>query len=320
MPASRRRTAISQYHAARLGARIPEADPRAGGAPRLAGPFVGRGRVAVARTGVGTMDNQTRRDISGDLGIVGVGSIAEAIVTGLCEGEGDPPFIHLSPRNATRASRLAARYPSLRIADDNQSVLARADVVLLCVRPQDAPAVLPDLDFRPRQAIISVMAGIQIDALRPLVAPAEVLVRAIPLPAVARRTGLTAIHPPHALARAIFDPLGGVIDVDDERAFDALSASTATIAAHLAYLDTISRWLADRDIPQTDATRYVAAVFGALSGTMRDAEPNDFETLADEYATPGGTNAQFLSALRRAGTFETVARALDDVARRLEGE
>jgi pyrroline-5-carboxylate reductase len=152
------------------------------------------------------------------------------------------------------------------------------------------------------------------------VAPAEVLVRAIPLPAVARRAGLTAIHPGHELARAIFEPLGGVIAVDDERAFDALSASTATIAAHLAYLDTISRWLARRGIPQTDATRYVGAVFGALSGTLRATQPNDFRTLADEYATAGGTNEQFLSSLRRAGTFDIVDGALDDVAHRLEGD
>jgi pyrroline-5-carboxylate reductase len=266
------------------------------------------------------MDTQRRRGIRGDLGIVGIGAIAEAIITGLCEGEHAATPIHLSPRSAGRASRLAARYPSVHVVDSNQAVVERADVVLLCVRPQDAPAALSDLAFRAPQAVISVMAGVSIDAIRRLVAPAEVLVRAIPLPAVARRAGLTAIHPGHELARAIFEPLGGVIAVDDERAFDALSASTATIAAHLAYLDTISRWLARRGIPQTDATRYVGAVFGALSGTLRATQPNDFRTLADEYATAGGTNEQFLSSLRRAGTFDIVDGALDDVAHRLEGD
>jgi pyrroline-5-carboxylate reductase len=256
----------------------------------------------------------------GDLGIVGVGAIAEAIITGLCEGEDTPASIHLSPRSAVRASRLAARYPSVDVVDGNQTVLDRADVVLLCLRPQDAPAALSDLAFRAQQAVVSVMAGVPTDALRPRVAPAEVVGRAIPLPAVATRTGLTAIHPRHPLVRAIFEPLGGVIAVDDERAFDALSASTATIAAHLAYLDTIGRWLADRGIPQTDATRYLAAVFGSLSGSLVGSQPDDFRTLADEYATAGGTNEQFLAALRRAGTFDVVDRALDDVARRLHGE
>jgi pyrroline-5-carboxylate reductase len=256
---------------------------------------------------------------NGHLGIVGVGAIAEAIIVGLCEGEDAAPSIHLSPRSAGRARRLAARYPSVQVADGNQAVVERADVVLLCVRPQDAPAALADLEFRPQQAVISVIAGVPVDALRRTVGPPEVLVRAIPLPAVARRAGLTAIHPPHEVARAIFDVLGSVIAVDDERALDALSASTATIAAHLAYLDTITRWLAGRGVPRSEATRYVAAVFGSLSGTPLRTQPDDFRTLVDEYATAGGINEQFLAALRRAGMFDLVERALNDVAHRLEG-
>jgi pyrroline-5-carboxylate reductase len=254
--------------------------------------------------------------VPADLGIVGVGAIAEAIVTGLCGAEDNATSIHLSPRSAERASRLAARYPSVHVADGNQSVVDRASVVLLCVRPQDAPAVLSDVAFRAEQVVVSVMAAVSIDALRALVAPAEVLVRAIPLPAVARRAGLTAIYPRHEVASAIFDPLGGVIAVEDERALDALSAATATIAAHLAYLDTISRWVAERGVPRTDATRYVTAVFGSLLATR----PDDFSTLADEYATAGGINEQFLAALRRAGVFDVVDRALDDVADRLQDD
>jgi pyrroline-5-carboxylate reductase len=255
-----------------------------------------------------------------DLGIVGVGAIAEAIITGICEEEDTQTSIHLSPRSAARANRLATRYPTVQVADSNQAVVERADLVLVCLRPQDAPAALSEVAFPAGQGVISVMAGISIDALRSLVGPAEVVGRAIPLPAVATRSGLTAIHPPHELARAIFEPLGGVIAVDDEPALDTLSASTATIAAYLAYLDTISAWLADRGIPPADARRYVAAVFGGVSGTLLETGPTDFGTLADEYATPGGTNEQFLTALRRAGTFDSVARALDDVADRLERE
>jgi pyrroline-5-carboxylate reductase len=267
-----------------------------------------------------TTEVHRRRAFPDELGIVGVGAIAEAIITGLFEDEATKTSIHLSPRSAARASRLAARYPSVHVADSNQIVVERSDVVLLCLRPQDAPTALSDLDFRAKQAVISVMAGVPIDVLRSLVAPAEVLARAIPLPAVAKRSGLTAIHPAHEVARAIFDPLGGVIALDEERALDALSAATATIAAHLAYLDTISGWLAKRGIPRNDATRYVAAVFGSLSGTLLEGQPDDFRSLADEYATAGGLNEQFLTALRRAGTFDVVDRALDDVANRLERE
>ena len=52
---------------------------------------------------------------------------------------------------------------------------------------------------------------------------------------------------------------------------------------------------------ETDATRYVASVFGGLSGSLLSAQPTDFGTLADEYATAGGINEQFLAALSARG-------------------
>ena len=81
-----------------------------------------------------------------------------------------------------------------------------------------------------------------------------------------------------------------------------------------------SKRLARRGIAQTDATRYVAAAFGGLSETLLRTEPNDFKMLADEYATAGGLNEQFLGALRGAGTFEVVEHALDEVVARLESD
>src|SRR3954454_22697619 len=80
-----------------------------------------------------TMGIQRRCDMPDDLGIVGVGAIAEAIITGLC-GEDTLTSIHLSPRSGPRARRLAARYPSVQVADTNQTVVERADIVLLCLR------------------------------------------------------------------------------------------------------------------------------------------------------------------------------------------
>ena len=114
------------------------------------------------------------------LGLVGVGAIAEAIVTGLCEGGANAASIHLSPRSAARTDRLAARYPAVQVADSNQSVVDRADAVLVCVRPQEAADVLADLTFREEQPVISVMAGVPSRQLRPLVAPADVACLSIP--------------------------------------------------------------------------------------------------------------------------------------------
>lgn len=229
-------------------------------------------------------------------------------------GDDGPPVL-LSPRSADRAHALAERFAGASVADSNQRVLDAADLVLLCVRPQDAEAVLADLSFRTGQAVISVVAGLEMEALRLHVAPAQTLARAIPLPAVATRSGLTPIHPADPRTREFFERIGDVIEIDDEDTFDALAAASATIASHLSYLDTIARWLARRGLPDADAARYVGATFGGLAETLPQA--TDFNALATEFATKGGLNEQVLATLRVAGVFSAVDAALDDIARRL---
>lgn len=249
-------------------------------------------------------------------GIIGVGSIAAAIVTGLCEHSPNAPAIVLSPRNASRAADLASRFPTVRIAQSNQEVIDGSSVLLLCLRPQEARSVLPDLSFAKQPAIISMMAGISIDALRELVAPAQNIARAIPLPSVAAREGATPIFPSTEAAKELFDRLGSSIEIPHEVAFEATSASTATVAAHFAYLNAICRWLIAQGVSDTAARRQVAATFAGLAAQLRDPEP-DFGHLARDHATRGGINEQFLGVLEQARVFDAVDAGLNRVLERL---
>ena len=91
-------------------------------------------------------------------GLLGVGSIASAIVVGLCDGVPDAPPVVLSPRNAARSSGLATRFPSVRVAADNQAVVDACDVVVVCLLPAQADEVLAGLRFRAGQAVVSAVA------------------------------------------------------------------------------------------------------------------------------------------------------------------
>jgi pyrroline-5-carboxylate reductase len=249
------------------------------------------------------------------LGIIGVGAIGAAIVSGLSESS-EPPDILLSPRNASVAAKLAASYTNVRVAYSNQAVLDHADVVLLCVRPADAPKVMSELRFRSEQSLISVMAGIPISALRDMAAPVQDIARTIPMPSVAARRGVTPIYPGTDLARGWFERLGRVITVDDEATFELFSAATATIAAHFAYLDRISDWLAGRGMPEPVARQYVAAIFGELATSLHGHAP-DFKTLMREHATPGGINELFCRTVREAGVWDAVDAGMDRIGQRL---
>jgi pyrroline-5-carboxylate reductase len=252
-----------------------------------------------------------------DYGVLGVGEIGAAIVTGLCQDVGDAPRILLSPRNAGRAAALAARFPSVSVAAGNQELASRCSALVLSVRPGDARAILGGLTFQPGQAIISLIAGVPGSELAPLVAPARDIARAIPLPPVARRAGITPVHPGTPAARALFDRLGGSSDVEEAGAFEAMSAASGTIAAHLRYLATISGWLSGQGVAREQAARYVSSVYATVAEDL-GASDGDLDGLARAHATPGGLNERFSALLEAAGVFDAVGQSLQAVYDKLQ--
>lgn len=249
-------------------------------------------------------------------GVLGVGSIATAIVTGLCDGVAEPPEVVLSPRNAERAAELAARLPSVRVATDNQQVVDDSDVVVVCLLPTHAAEVLSGVEFRANHAVVSAIAGLPVAQLVGLVTPATDIARSIPLAAVATRGSVTPVYPATQAATGLYDRLGGSMEIADELAFESVAAASATVAAYFRYLGTIADWLSGRGIPTAAARRYVADTFAALSGEL-DSPGADFAALAQAHTTPGGLNEQFAGDLDAAGTYDAVQVGLDAVLARI---
>jgi len=254
--------------------------------------------------------------VTNTYGVVGVGSIAEAIVVGLCEGVAEPPDVVLSPRSAARSAALAERFATVRVAVDNQAVVDAADVVVVCLLPGNAAEILSGLSFRAGQAVVSAVAGLPVARLAEVVAPATDVARSIPLPAVTTRDSVTPVHPATGAVTELFDRLGGSLAIDDELTYEAVAAASATVAAHFRYLGTIADWLTERGVGEIQARRYVADTFAALSAELGQPEA-DFSALANAHATPGGLNEQFARDLGEAGVYDEVRAGLDAILARI---
>jgi pyrroline-5-carboxylate reductase len=248
-------------------------------------------------------------------GFLGAGAITRAIVEGLSGGAPGPPAVLLSPRNAEVAADLAARFANVTVCSSNASLVEQAGTVVVAVRPQDAGAALHGLPFTPAHTVISVIAGLSVDTVAHLAAPATPIVRAIPLPSAARRAGIIPIYPFNQAAKVLFERVGRVVTAPTETAFDAYSAATALIAGHLDYLDAVSRWLSGQGVPLADARRYIASMFADLSAGFDTCA--DFAEMASHHATPGGINEQVRDTLTAAGAHQIVRQALSGVLARI---
>ncbi|GLS34134.1 pyrroline-5-carboxylate reductase [Mesorhizobium albiziae] len=253
------------------------------------------------------------------LGFIGTGALASAIVTGLKSAPGDHTPVLLSPRNEEIAAGLAARYPDVRVAPDNQTVLDNCDTVMLAVRPQIAHDVLAQLRFRRDHHVVSLIATLSREEVAALIAPVERVTKALPMPMVASRQGATIICPPDPAIAALFGKLGKVIEVEDAAEFDALSVATATFATYFKYLDTLHAWLKNHGVADAKARDYVAALFKALGSAPETMPDAGFTLLAEDYATRGGINEQVLRELTARGLFDAFAESLDGVHRRILG-
>ena len=250
------------------------------------------------------------------LGFLGAGSITSAIVAGL-HASGDPPGIFLSPRNPTTALDLATRFPDVVVAESNQDVLDQCDTVVLAIRPQVAESVLKELRFQESHRVISVVATWTIDRLTPLVAPAQSITRAVPLPSAAQRRSPTATYPADEAVLRLFRLVGPAFSLESEEQLNAIGGVSSVVASYFAFADSAASWLAQRGIPAKTARDYVSQMLPSLQAEAAHAPELAFRQMAAAHATPGGLNEQILKHLEAHGVFDTIHDALDAVMLRV---
>lgn len=254
-----------------------------------------------------------------NVGFIGVGTITEAVVTGLCAAEVPGLSIVLSPRNVDRSRKLSEQYAAVKVAADNQQVLGRSELVFLAVRPQDAGDVLGALRFRRDLKVVSFIATISSAEIERQVSPARFIGRVAPVPPVARRAGPIAMCPPNRELAEFLDPLGTVIEVSDEAQLDAFFSVSALMAPYFELLESVSAWLRARGVDAADADRYTGSLFRGIAEKSTQPKGEGFADLVEEHATRAGINEQLRRELLATGFYDRIRAGLDLIQARMQG-
>jgi pyrroline-5-carboxylate reductase len=259
------------------------------------------------------------------LAFLGGGNMGRALISGLLRRGTRPERISVSDplpqvREALRQDLGISATP------DNGAAIAEAAVVVLAVKPQTAAAVLgplaPLLQQR-RPVLLSIAAGLRIDALSRWAGPSVPVIRAMPnRPALvgAGVTGLYAKADIEAGARAaaaqIMSAVGEVVWVPDE---DSLDTVTALSGSGPAYFFLVAEILAqaatELGFPAQDARRLaVATLHGA--GAQAQLSDGNLERLRLEVTSKGGTTEAAIRALEAGGLRELLTAAVRAAAAR----
>lgn len=255
-----------------------------------------------------------------EIGFVGGGNMAQAIVAGLLRAGHAPSRIAVAEPSAAARQRLSALNRQIRLADSNVEVAGKARVLVLAVKPQVMPAVLAELASASRpagQLLMSVAAGITLATLGRGLGGNAAMVRVMPnqpaligegMSVLVASTGVNAAQ--KSQAQYIAESTGQALWIDDESLMDAVTAVSGSGPAYFYLLMEIMEDIAAKlGLPVATARTLVRQT--AL-GAARTAglTAGELAALRESVTSPGGTTAAALAVLEAAGMRDILYRAI----------
>lgn len=252
------------------------------------------------------------------IAVIGAGKLGETLIRGLVNaGQVRAQDVTVTAGHAQRVRDLVKRL-GVKGAKDNGSAVQGADVVLLCVKPQQVGKVTEQIApfVSARQLVISAAASMSTAFIGARLKGSVPVVRAMPNTPAMLGKGMTALcggaHAKDAhLARAkrMFDAVGRTVIVDEQH----MDAVTGLSASGPAFIFIIIESLAEAGVkvglPRAIATELAAqTVFG--SGAMVLETGEHPAKLKDEVTTPAGTTIDGILELEDGGLRVTLIKAV----------
>jgi pyrroline-5-carboxylate reductase len=258
------------------------------------------------------------------LGVIGAGVMGQTLIKGLlASGLIARERVWAGEKNAATCES-AHQALGIPVETDFPRRVPTADLILICVKPADAAAVMTALvnaALPPSTLLISILAGVSTERLESLLGVRNPLVRAMPNTPCIVGEGMTVVCGGRnstdrdlARARQIFEAVGKCLPVD-EKHFNAI---TALSGSGPAYQYLIMEAFADAGVrvglPRQLALTLVAqTVLG--SAKMVQSTGRHPAALRDDVTTPAGCTIGGLLILEDGRVRSVLARAVEEATK-----
>ncbi|MFI5168113.1 MAG: pyrroline-5-carboxylate reductase [Thermoanaerobaculales bacterium] len=252
------------------------------------------------------------------ISFVGAGAMAEAMIKGLLDRRlVTADHITAAGPRLERGVELRERY-RVAVTTDNTASVAGAGIVVLSVKPQMLGRVMPALKggIAGDALVLSIVAGARMAVIEHGLAHPAV-VRSMPNTPAQIGLGITVWTASDAVtpaqreqARAVLTALGEEVFVDDE---DYLDMATALSGTGPSYVFLFMEALVDAGVhlgfPRYLAERLVLETVRGSAEYARHAGKH-LASLRNQVTSPGGTSAEALYYLEKAGFRTALSRAV----------
>ena len=248
--------------------------------------------------------------------ILGGGNLGRAIARGFAtSGFVEPGNVAITRRRAELLDDLSAE--GFRTLSDNGEAVKDADVVILCVQPQQMEELLdvvaPGLDDS--QVVISTATGVSFADIRRWVGPDIPVLRAMPNLGIAIGESMTCLAADEPsidavpVARAVFDVMGSTLLIRE----DLMTSATALCACGIAFFLRAIRAASQGGIEigfHADEALQLAAQTAKGAAALLLAKGNHPEMEIDKVTTPQGCTISGLNEMENRGFSSAMVRGI----------
>ena len=255
--------------------------------------------------------------LSKRIAFIGPGVMAEAVIAGLLRKKlAKPEDIIASGPREERGTELHQKY-KIQATTDNAYAASHADVVVLSIKPQRLSEVMKGLKGVKSDAlVISIIAGASIKKIGTGLKH-KAVVRSMPNTPGQIGEGITVwtaskevTEEQQEITRGILGALGQEVFVEDESYLDMATALSGTGPA---YVFLFTEALIDAGVhmgfPRRIAEQLVLQTLKGSASYYEQAARHP-ATLRNQVTSPGGTSAEALYYLEKAGFRTAISRAV----------
>jgi pyrroline-5-carboxylate reductase len=260
------------------------------------------------------------------LGIIGAGNMAEAIVRGVVSRNVIPASAIIAADVSDDRRKLFETQLKVKAVEDNLVAARDVEVLLLSIKPQMAQKVLGELGqvVSERTLVVSIMAGIGSAFIEKHLGNGKKwrVIRTMPNTPmllgegmVAMARGANATENDSLLARNLFEAAATVIEVTEEK-MDAVTAVSGSGPAYFFYL--VEKMVAAGiELGLTPEEAHTLATKTALgAGKMLATSSDSPAELRRKVTSPNGTTHAAITHLEQTGAGKQMIEAVKAAARR----
>lgn len=254
------------------------------------------------------------------IAFIGPGMMAEAMIGGMVNKKvALPQQLLVSGPSQKRVDVLKETYGIIPFTD-NVKAVEEADIVVLSIKPQRLTGVLEELKghMSNKALALSIVAGAPISKISSILNH-ELIVRAMPNTPAQIGEGITVwtaaesvSESQRELAREILTAFGKEVFVEEE---DFLNKATALSGTGPAYVYLFMEAMVDAGVHLGFSRRVaeqlvIETVRGSVNYYDRGDDSRHLARLRNQVTSPGGTSAEALYYLEKAGFRTALSRAI----------